>query len=179
MSLAQSLIDPKEAISKCRKLLTARKSNKGNTRQHHKNVTPDNETDISSEIPGNDKRREYKRGLRDAWDLADRVINMPQDELKSLYGTNEASPENLFSLLPAEEVLNRLKTKSNADSDEIKTGDKVFVKSKNSFGIVSGIISPDSCSVLCRNGLTSMHYYSELTKTGEYFDIKSILAELA
>ena len=68
--------------------------------------------------------------------------------------------------------------KEDGDAPSMSIGDKVYIKTRNSFGVVTGIISDDSCSVLCRNGLTSMLYNSELAETGERFDIQGILAGL-
>ena len=117
----------------------------------------------------------YIKGLEDAWELADKINNMPMQEVINVYGfiTDRCS---VFKKNTSQEALAKLKAYEK--SKEIEVGD--VVAAYNQEGIVVGYMyGIDECDVWMY-GYESPQCInkSEIKKTGKHIDINSVLEQL-
>ena len=115
----------------------------------------------------------YADGLKDAWELADKLNNMKLADIVEVFGIDIAR-EEVFKEISPEEAL--AKIEAYEKEKEIKVGD--VVGSDGVYGVVARkekgnlyvMWSDGSCGIDCNP--------ESLYKTGKHIDIESLLKEI-
>lgn len=130
----------------------------------------------------------YSRGLRNAWELAMKIFEMPPQMRKEIFG--EGFFKELLHYYTPQKLLEKLKIYEE-EQKKIKIGDIVNCNldkenDLDAYGVVTGIYECQTkdCpakfhyEVLMHNGDGMTYYDDEITKTDKHIDIQSILAQI-
>ena len=120
----------------------------------------------------------YEAGMREAWDIARKIkYDLTSSELIKIFGTDNESA--IFSYTP-QEAKAKIEAWEKA-KEEIKVGDEVTDRHRNTNYVVTGIKSDDGTVWYCvmnEKGLCTNVKISALIKTGRHIDIQSILEQI-
>lgn len=120
----------------------------------------------------------YSDGLKDAWEMAKKIVGYTcydgysMEELKIIFG--EWQNAVIFRNNTVEEAL--AKIEAYEKEKEIKVGD--VVKGISTDGIVTRLSNNDTFYVMWEDGSSGRHNINDLKKTGKHIDIESLLRQI-
>lgn len=115
----------------------------------------------------------YRKGKKDAWELANKIYTMSDKEFDDVFGY--VHKEDIFCYLNYDEALEKMKAYEEA---QIEVGDIVDVY--GDIGVVSSLgTDKDRYHVLFNDGITNIYGKTiPIKKTGKHIDIQSILKQI-
>lgn len=116
----------------------------------------------------------YTQGIADAWELADKLNNMPLTDIIELFGIDIAR-EEVFKEISPEEAL--AKIEAYEKEKEIKVGDIVTIESVKGMAVVTNV-GEGSVNVMWDDGIAGNCETYRLKKTGKHIDIESLLRQI-
>ena len=124
------------------------------------------------------KMDEYNKGLEDGrnevWELADKLNNMPMQDIIDIYGFN-VDRCSVYSKITPQEALAKLE----AYEKKIEVGDVVRLKGSDKEYVVT-TIDEDRCSEIYCGVSKDGRWFSQcnVEKTGKHIDIQSVLQQI-
>lgn len=123
----------------------------------------------------------YNKGLEDAWELADKINNMPMQEVIDVYGfiTDRCS---VFEKITPQEALAKLEAYEKEQADiKVEVGDVVKLQGEMATEfVVTNIFN--SRNYISYNGIASGGKFVadaiNVEKTGKHIDIQSVLEQI-
>ena len=115
----------------------------------------------------------YQAGLNDAWEAAQKIMDMPDPPYWDVFCEYK---NELFKKLSASDAIAKLKAYEDKHSDRIEVGDEVSTRDgtpSNTFLVTK--VTDSHVYGISNDG--SWNYYTKdsVTKTGKHYDIASIL----
>lgn len=121
-------------------------------------------------------KEEYKRGLNDAWEAANKMLELNTDTRIKIFSC--ASFRNTIAIFSASECIERLQAYEQEKEEEIQVGDEVDGKSGR--GTITKISDAGVYfNVMWKNGLTGCYRMENFKKTGRHFpEIVEVLRKM-
>ena len=115
----------------------------------------------------------YQAGLKDAWEAAQKIMDMPDPPYWDVFCEYK---DELFKKLSASEAIAKLKAYEDKRSDRIEVGDEVVTRGLipgNTFLVTK--VTESSVYGISNDGSWNFYNKESVTKTGKHYDIASIL----
>ena len=121
----------------------------------------------------------YQRGLNDAWEVARKIIRMPEGDLLNIFTECYSAVCTALQVLlkyDASEAIEKLKAYEEKQDDKIEVGDEVRLCRHKVPYIVTSCDGDDDTYILMtvNGGFIKAEKYN-VRKTNRHFDIKGIL----
>lgn len=124
----------------------------------------------------------YNKGLNDGrnevWELADKLNNMPMQDIIDIYGFN-VDRCSVYSKITPQEALAKLEAYEKEQEKKIVAGDIVTTINGECEFLVTNVQLPNTIhTVNTRNGYIQTMRVGSVKKTGKHIDIQSVLQQI-